>query len=87
MQSDPSEAAATPPFSGSSAAFLEVSWTSAIDPQYGVSLREHGLPTDALCPPCYKYSSWSVLELDGIFWENDTNISNEDYRTEIVMSL
>lgn len=87
MQSDPSETPAMPPFSGSSAAFLEVSWTSAIDPKYGVSLQEHSLPTDALCPPSDKYSSWSVLELDGIFWENYTNISNKDYRREIVMSL
>lgn len=33
----------------------------------------------ALCFPCSKYYSWSILGLDGIYWENDINVSDEDY--------
>jgi len=74
---------ATPPFSSFPAAFLEVSQTSATDPKYGVSVQQQSLPSDASRPPCYKFSSWSVLELHGIFWEDGVNISDEEYRGDI----
>lgn len=76
MQSKPSETPATSPYSGLSAACLELSWTSAIDPKYSMSLWEHNLPSHALCLLCSKHYSWSGLGLDVIHRENNINISH-----------
>lgn len=69
----------TSPHFGLSAVFLELSWTSAIDPQCSMSLQEHNLPSHALCFLYSKHYSWSGLGLDGIYWENYKKISDEDY--------
>lgn len=79
MQREPFETLATPSCSGLSAEFLELNWTSAIEPKYSMSLQEHNLLSHALCFLCSKHYSWSVLGLDGIYWENYINVSDKDY--------